>query len=263
MDGQRFDALTRAAVDGASRRGVLKGLGAAFLSGAAGVVGLRGHRAAAQTCRPDGSTCINGTDCCSGTCGTNRRCGATPPCVTQCIGATGPAGPPGPTGPPGSPGAQGASGAQGATGATGLMGATGGAGPGGPTGATGASGASGPTGPTGTNGATGSTGATGTSGATGPSGGIAAQVRSAGCTIPHSSSSNCSVSCNPGDVATGGGFDTDAALADIRISRPTPNDATPTGWTARFRNQSNVNVANVTVYVVCVPSGATGPTGPP
>ena len=93
MDQQRFDAIARAAADGSSRRGVLKGLGAAFVGGAVGLFGIRGGRVAAQ-CTEYGYVCYASTECCTGHCeiyeNGHGRCltppepaGPTEPCTSS------------------------------------------------------------------------------------------------------------------------------------------------------------------------------------
>lgn len=82
MDGNRFDELTRGLAHGRSRRGVMKGLGAAVL-GAAGLARLGGVEAK-TTCRNAGHPCEGNQTCCDGlVCvasgpGAALRCAACP-----------------------------------------------------------------------------------------------------------------------------------------------------------------------------------------
>jgi hypothetical protein len=74
MDGDRFDALTRALGAGRSRRGILRGLGATALGAGATAVGLDRAGAAAR-CRPQAVVCSKNTDCCSSNCLPKDRTG--------------------------------------------------------------------------------------------------------------------------------------------------------------------------------------------
>jgi hypothetical protein len=154
-------------------------------------------------------------------------------------GPQGPQGHEGKPGKPGKPGPQGPQGAQGAQGAQGPQG--GGAGSQGPQGAQGAQGAQGPQGGgAGSQGPQGPQGAQGAQGAQGSRGTIGTiYVKTA------TGTRTVTVSCNDGDVATGGGFST--GQGSLRDSRPTPVGTNPpTGWQA-------TTTANqpITAYVVC------------
>jgi len=70
MDGERFDALTKA-LSVPSRRGFLRLLSAMLLAPAA--LQRRDLRAAAD-CTVGGAPCDPVINCCSGTCGSNGRC---------------------------------------------------------------------------------------------------------------------------------------------------------------------------------------------
>jgi hypothetical protein len=57
-------------------------------------------------------------------------------------------------------------------------------------------------------------------------------------------------SCLSGEVAVGGGVETNQQ-AWVRVSKPTPGEgAAPTGWQGQIVNAGNVGVAG-RVYVVC------------
>ena len=63
MDDHRFDEITRSLTSGASRRGILKRVGAL----AAGLLATRGHDALAQPgCRQEGHPCEGNQECCPG-----------------------------------------------------------------------------------------------------------------------------------------------------------------------------------------------------
>jgi hypothetical protein len=69
MDGSRFDALTRALAEPASRRRLLGGLAGAISSAVLAAVGLDPEDAAAKKkCRANGDKCRKGNQCCSGRC---------------------------------------------------------------------------------------------------------------------------------------------------------------------------------------------------
>lgn len=69
MDGSRFDALTRALAEPASRRQLLGGLAGAIGSAVLAAVGLDPEDAAAKKkCRANGDKCRKGDQCCSGKC---------------------------------------------------------------------------------------------------------------------------------------------------------------------------------------------------
>ena len=74
-----------------------------------------------------------------------------------------------------------------------------------------------------------------------------------------------SVSCNAGEIATGGGGvspiggDADQPLGVVTLvaSRPTPGTGAPTGWTVTFRNDdSSSHVLAWKIYAICVIPGS-------
>lgn len=142
-------------------------------------------------------------------------------------------------------------GPQGATGATG---ATGPQGPRGANDATGATGPQGPQGPQGPRGPKGDTGATGPQGPAGTFGSVT--VRSTPGTIPSGAQVATTVTCNPGEVAVGGGasFGPDNGTGEgdavIESSRPNPATGTPTGWFAILNNNTGADQP-VAVYADC------------
>ena len=77
MDGERFDALAKAAAGTASRRGALRllagGALAAILARPRAVAGQLGIAANAGSCRAPGDLCDDDADCCSERC-RNGRC---------------------------------------------------------------------------------------------------------------------------------------------------------------------------------------------
>lgn len=143
----------------------------------------------------------------------------------------------------------------------GPRGATGSAGA---VGAVGSAGATGAIGPAGSNGAVGPAGAKGdaclpsVAACKGPKGDQGAPVsfytRLAGITTPPKTSGNGvgigTASCNPGDVATGGGFDQNAPGVGGQHpvwSKPSDDGA---GWTVRLDNDASSSYTGL-VYVVC------------
>jgi hypothetical protein len=63
-------------------------------------------------------------------------------------------------------------------------------------------------------------------------------------------------SCEPGEVATGGGgvaVGNDGGLPVMRSSRPQPDTAgaTPTGWRVTEENSAGTGTITLTTYVVC------------
>jgi hypothetical protein len=82
MDGQRFDEIARALVNGSSRRGLLKGIGG-LIGVAAGLAGAgeAAARLAPRKCRNQGSRCKGNDDCCAGTCCDRVCCGDGGTCV--------------------------------------------------------------------------------------------------------------------------------------------------------------------------------------
>jgi hypothetical protein len=152
---------------------------------------------------------------------------------------------------------------------TGVMAGNGATGPKGDTGAAGPKGDTGAAGPRGDAGAKGDTGAPGSSGATGPT-----TVRAATsevplqCTDVGSGTFSCTaglveftVSCAPGEYATGGGAERHPTAygASYPVAqyadRPNPTTGTPTGWTvtmgADHYGPNPPSSMPVKVYVVC------------
>jgi hypothetical protein len=77
-------------------------------------------------------------------------------------------------------------------------------------------------------------------------------------TLPANTSVTASASCNPGEVATGGGFRGDSDpqyFGSLRHSLPVPDDAgsTPTGWQVVVRGGTQSHVT--TAYVICAKAG--------
>ena len=146
----------------------------------------------------------------------------------------------------------GAAGRKGATGPAGPRGATGARGP------KGLEGAAGPTGPQGATGPTGPKGDTGAQGATGPAGATNVAVRTN--TVQQAlnagqESNDVTVSCDQGEVATGGGGNAPQyGFLDLVASFPITTNNVPTGWDIRIKNGSsnqNVTTPNLTAYVIC------------
>lgn len=146
-------------------------------------------------------------------------------------------------------------------GALGPRGRTGAQGPQGPQGPQGQQGPQGPQGPAGTQGPTGPQGATGPTGPRGAAGATKAVRRSSGwVTIQPDSYATASVTCNPGEVATGGGLQvSNGQISDMVTwdSRPyTGPDGVPIGWIGQSRNLdadgNNSGTIQVRADVVCV-----------
>jgi hypothetical protein len=234
-------------------QGVAGADGATGPTGATGATGAVGPAGAAG---PTGSTGATGA---TGATGDIGPAGATGPAgttgATGAAGATGDIGPMGATGPAGATGPTGATGPVGAAGGTGPTGATGTAGSTGPTGPTGATGPTGPTGATGANGATGATGATGPAG---PAGGISGiYVKSSvGSTVYGAVATTATTSCDPGDVAIGGGvyLDDPNSLASSYPSNAfgAPSTSSPVAWTVTYWPGPAANT--VTAYAICAPT---------
>jgi hypothetical protein len=110
-----------------------------------------------------------------------------------------------------------------------------------PVGATGAQGAKGDPGPAGQQGPKGDPGATNVT------------VRTAaGPAANPGFFSGVTVSCDPGEVATGGGVDRDAGLkGSVVQSSPTPTSGRPTGWSVVMRNDGASGTAATQAYVIC------------
>jgi hypothetical protein len=108
----------------------------------------------------------------------------------------------------------------------------------GPRGAQGAAGLQGAPGRDGTN------GTDGTNGAKGTFGNVEARNEA------YTTGPVVTASCLSGEVAVGGGVETNQQ-AWVRVSKPTPGEgAAPSGWQGQIVNASNVGVAG-RVYVVC------------
>jgi Collagen triple helix repeat (20 copies) len=121
-------------------------------------------------------------------------------------------------------------------------------------GSTGPQGPAGPQGPQGAAGATGAAGPAGPAGAPGANGATSVKFREgAAVSVAAGTSGFASVSCNPGEVATGGGgVDVNAIGVHLKQSYPSPHSvgATPTGWTVSYENTTGV-AHNVYAEVVC------------
>ena len=131
-------------------------------------------------------------------------------------------------------------------------------------------------GPQGVQGPQGAQGATGSQGATGPQGIKGAPAVASvttliddsdgtGVSVAAGATFTASISCNPGEIATGGGgvsgFGGDPnqplAFVTIAASRPTPGSGTPTGWTVSFRNDDTTShILGHKVYVNCITPGS-------
>lgn len=155
----------------------------------------------------------------------------------------------------GRPGARGPAGPRGATGTAGPRGSQGAPGPTGPTGPQGATGTTGQTGPPGVAGPAGPKGDTGAAGPAGATNVVTRtntvqQALNAGQT-----STDITVSCNQGEVATGGGGNAPQyGFLDLVASFPITTGNVPTGWDIRIKNSSsnqNVGNPNLTAYVIC------------
>jgi len=117
-------------------------------------------------------------------------------------------------------------------------------GPQGPQGAPGPAGAPGPTGPA------------GPTGPTGPPGPVNVVMRFGSTTqVTAGNQATAIADCNAGEMATGGGFFSQAGV-DVITSRPRPlsNGAQATGWQAAVQNNT-ASTQNVGAYVMCTPVG--------
>jgi hypothetical protein len=102
----------------------------------------------------------------------------------------------------------------------------------------------GPRGPQGAAGLQGVPGRDGTNGAKGTFGNVEARNEA------YTTGPVVTASCLSGEVAVGGGVETNQQ-AWVRVSKPTPGEgAAPSGWQGQIVNASNVGVAG-RVYVVC------------
>ena len=72
------------------------------------------------------------------------------------------------------------------------------------------------------------------------------------------------ISCQPGEVATGGGPGVDIVQNTyLARSQPEPPTGTPTGWHAWVRNRTDGSPGSGTVYVICAQAPAPTPTATP
>lgn len=137
--------------------------------------------------------------------------------------------------------------------------------PTGPGGANGSVGPKGDTGPVGPRGEAGERGPAGSQGQTGPQGTAAAprtfrvERASSTLTIPAGNvGGTLTASCDAGEVATGGGGDSDGNGIDLRKSEPTPStdNAIPTGWEVDFINEATVTFTDIPIraYAICASS---------
>lgn len=124
----------------------------------------------------------------------------------------------------------------------------------GPTGPNGKQGAAGKEGRPGKEGPPGKEGMKGKEGAPGASGATHVTFRQSAPTgIPANSTEFVSISCNPGEVATGGGgVNQDTTGVHLKQSFPTPHLAgdTPTGWTVSYEN-TTASAHTIYADVVC------------
>ena len=126
--------------------------------------------------------------------------------------------------------------------------------PAGPQGPQGPAGPRGPEGPPGARGAEGATGARGAEGARGPegpqgpAGATNVTVRQGAAGVGSSTAT-----CNPGEVAVGGGGFTleTGEPTFLTFSAPTPTTGTPTGWNVTAGPVAGSAAPNVQAYVVC------------
>ncbi|MEV0924305.1 hypothetical protein AB0I99_04090 [Streptomyces spongiicola] len=159
-------------------------------------------------------------------------------------GPQGPQGPQGEQGDTGPQGPQGEQGEQGDTGPQGPQGEQGDQGDTGPQGPQGEQGDQGETGPQGPQGDQGDQGETGPQGPQGDSGIFGAYVR-VGEPAPISV-----VECDPGDIATGGGFEVPEGVPDVVDAQSSvPIGDPPFGWQVVAQDPVGGNV--ITPYVVC------------
>lgn len=223
-------------------------------TGAAGDIGVTGAQGVAGAMGPQGPQGVAGATGAQGPVGVTGPAGidgvAGPPGVAGPIGPEGPGGPQGVAGPDG---AVGSIGPQGSIGATGLTGADGATGATGATGLTGADGATGPQGPPGQTGAT---------GPQGPAGSAAAVVYRSVTTNSLTTGTLAAVtaSCQPGEVAIGGGWDGTHHGNNMYAYDSHPSEAngtvdttSPTSWTV-WALAENPQSAAFTTYVVCAPT---------
>lgn len=125
------------------------------------------------------------------------------------------------------------------------------------TGPAGARGPAGPAGAAGVAGANGSAGATGPTGPTGPSGATHVTMRSASASTNAGADGSATASCNPGEVATGGGVTLNGGDSATTyyftpggIPHSSTGGTTPDGWYASWYNGSSQSEGFI-VYVVC------------
>ena len=111
---------------------------------------------------------------------------------------------------------------------------------------------------------TGPPGATGATGATGASGPTQFTTRTdnsgtSGALLAPGETVTATVSCNPGEVATGGGgfsqfagTETPIPFSVLVASAPISTSGTPTGWTVTIKNvDTTTHVLGHVVYVIC------------
>jgi hypothetical protein len=171
-------------------------------------------------------------------------------------GAQGPRGPKGAKGNTGAKGATGATGAQGIQGLQGYQGVPGPGGPVGPAGPPGANGINGtPGGPQGPAGAAGADGAPGTPGATGPPGApggfnpnLVTARNSNPSTVQAGQTATLTETCNAGEIAIAGGFQSTDRVELIQSAR-----AQPPTWQVVLYNPNATSVL-VTVQAICAAS---------
>jgi hypothetical protein len=60
------------------------------------------------------------------------------------------------------------------------------------------------------------------------------------------------VTCNAGDMATGGGFTTPLTVSGVTVTESAPVEGDPASWRVLVVNRNSSNSINFNAYVVCV-----------
>ena len=87
--------------------------------------------------------------------------------------------------------------------------------------------------------------------------GVNYYVQTASLTVPGNLVNSGTVSCNTGDLATGGGWNTGAPAPNTQnaqASYPAGPSSAPNGWTVVLDNLTTQSITN-TIYVVCTNGG--------